>query len=318
MQISKILHTGLLCLLTYSSWAQQTRCGLTGTIRSEEGQVLPGASVSLANTNRGTFADHKGTYQLNNLPAGRHTVVVSFVGYQKISRVVHLKEDELTKLNVELKPGANQLATVAVIGRTEVQEVNRQAFNVTAIDAKQLYNSTLDLSSALDRVSGVRVRESGGVGSNFNLSLNGFSGNRIRYFIDGVPMDNFGSSFQINNIPINTAERLEVYKGVVPIWLGSDALGGAINIVTGDRNRNYVDASYSIGSFNTHRTSINAAATSKSGLTAQINAFQNYSDNDYKVKVDAADINTGAYAPDTWVRRFHDNYHNETLIANVG
>ncbi|WP_350340028.1 hypothetical protein [Paraflavitalea speifideaquila] len=41
-------------------------------------------------------------------------------------------------------------------------------------------------------------------------------------------MDNFGSSFQINNIPINFAERVEVYKGVVPVWLGSDALGAPL------------------------------------------------------------------------------------------
>ncbi|QKZ13206.1 TonB-dependent receptor [Spirosoma sp. KUDC1026] len=318
MQISKILHAGLLYLLTYATWAQQTGSSLTGTIRSEDGEALPGASIRLANSNRGTFADLKGTYQLDNLPAGRHTVVFSFVGYQKLSRVVHLHEGGSTKLNVELKLETNELNAVAVIGRTEVQEVNRQAFNVTAIDAKQLYNSTLDLSSALDRVSGVRVRESGGVGSNFNLSLNGFSGNRVRYFIDGVPMDNFGSSFQINNIPINTAERLEVYKGVVPIWLGSDALGGAINIVTGDRSRNYVDASYSYGSFNTHRSVVNAAVTNKSGFTVRLNAFQNYSDNNYKVTVDAADIYTGAYTPNAVVRRFHDTYHNETVIASAG
>jgi outer membrane receptor protein involved in Fe transport len=189
---------------------------------------------------------------------------------------------------------------------------------VTAVDAKKLYNSTLDISGALDRVAGIRVRESGGVGSNFNLSLNGFSGNHIKYFIDGIPMDNFGSSFQINNIPINIAERIEVYKGVVPMWLGSDALGGAINIVTGDRYRNYVDVSYSYGSFNTHRSVINTAMTTKSGFTMQLNAFQNYSDNNYKVTVEASDINTGAYAPAATLRRFHDTYHNESLIANIG
>src|SRR5690606_27999865 len=133
----------------------------------------------------------------------------------------------------------------------------------------------------------------------------------------GIPMDHFGSSFQINNIPINIAERIEVYKGVVPIWLGSDALGGAINIITGDRHRNYVDVSYSYGSFNTHRTVVNAAITNKKGLTAQLSAYQNYSDNDYKVTVEPSDVYTGAYAPNTVLRRFHDVYHNETLIAHV-
>lgn len=214
------------------------------------------------------------------------------------------------------KPKA--LEKVTVMGRSATQLLNRQAYNVTAIDAKKFYNSTLDLAHTLDRVSGIRVRETGGLGSSFNFSLNGFSGNQVRFFLDGIPMDNFGSSFQINNIPINFAERVEVYKGVVPVWLGSDALGGAVNIVTGGKYRNHVDVSYSYGSFNTHRSAVNAAFTAKKGFTVQVNAFQNYSNNNYKVTLDVADINTGKYYPNTTVKRFHDNYHNETIITNIG
>jgi hypothetical protein len=36
-------------------------------------------------------------------------------------------------------------------------------------------------------------------------------------------------SLNISNIPVNMIERLEVYKGVVPVWLGTDALSGAVN-----------------------------------------------------------------------------------------
>ncbi|PRD46838.1 TonB-dependent receptor domain-containing protein [Sphingobacterium haloxyli] len=208
--------------------------------------------------------------------------------------------------------------SVVVHGRTQVQEVNRQPYNVTALDAKSLHNTTLDLSHALDRVSGVRVRETGGVGSNINFSLNGFSGNHVRFFLDGVPIDNMGTSFQINNIPINFADRVEVYKGVVPIWLGSDALGGAVNIVSSRNIGNYVDVSYSYGSFNTHRTAINAGMTSKTGFTLQLSAFQNYSDNNYWVTLDEASDASGQYFRNQRLRRFHDQYHNETLVAKLG
>ncbi|GGH12826.1 ligand-gated channel protein [Mucilaginibacter phyllosphaerae] len=266
----------------------------------------------------GTMTDEQGLFLFKAVPSGYYQITVSAVGFKTQQKELTVSAGNQAEVHFTVKDAAVNMETVTVTGRSAVKETNRQAFNVTAVDAKKLYNTTLDLAGALDRVSGIRVRESGGVGSNFNLSLNGFSGNHVRYFIDGIPMDNFGSSFQINNIPINIADRLEVYKGVVPIWLGSDALGGAINIITGDRYRNYVDASYSYGSFNTHRSVINAAATTKSGFTVQLNAFQNFSDNDYKVKVDAADINTGAYTPGAYLRRFHDQYHNETLIANIG
>ncbi|MCF2493105.1 TonB-dependent receptor [Dyadobacter chenhuakuii] len=316
MQVIKILLTGILCACSCASFAQTA--SLRGTVRSDDGELLPGASITISGVTKGTFSDAKARYALENLPAGPCTLVISFLGFEPETKQMNLKDGENAQANFRLKAISQELESVSVIGRSEAKEVNRQAYNVTAIDAKKLQNSTLDLSHALDRVSGVRVRESGGVGSNMNFSLNGFTGRQVKFFLDGVPMDNFGSSFQLNNIPINLAERVEVYKGVVPIWLGSDALGGAVNIVTGSRQNTYLDASYSYGSFNTHRTGINAGFTGKSGFTFQLNAFQNYSDNNYWINVDVADVNTGEYFKNQRLRRFHDNYHNETIIANVG
>ena len=109
------------------------------------------------------------------------------------------------EVSIKMESELQELESVTVLGRSQTDKVNKQAYSVTAIDAKKLHNSTLDLSHALDRVSGVRNREAGGVGSRSELSINGFSGNQIKVFIDGVPMDNFGSSFQMNNIPINLA-----------------------------------------------------------------------------------------------------------------
>lgn len=317
MQIKHILLLVLFCTHSIFSNAQQTG-SIKGHLKKADGSPSAFLTVKLLNTSHACISDNAGNFHLKNIKPANYTLVISGIGYKTIQKNMVVSTGKESRVELILEEDAITTQGVTVMGRTVVQESNRQAYNITAIDAKQLYNTTLDLAGALDRVAGVRVRESGGVGSNFNLSLNGFSGNHIKYFIDGIPMDNFGTSFQINNIPINIAERLEVYKGVVPIWLGSDALGGAINIITGDRFHNFIDVSYSYGSFNTHRSVINAAVTGKKGLTFQLNAFQNYSDNNYKVKVDAANINTGAYAPGTVIPRFHDTYHNETIIAGIG
>lgn len=316
----RLVNTLLLLLLEIWTLAAhaQTLGSVGGTLKGKSGEPGLSLTVKLLDTPLGAVSDNDGRFLIRGVAPGRYQLVVTGIGYKSLQQPVTVLAGQQTSLNLTVEDVAVDMAGVTVVGRSQVQEANRQAFNVTAVDARPLYNTTLNLADALDRVAGVRVRETGGVGSSFNLSINGFGGNQVRYFLDGIPLEGFGSSFQINNIPINTAERIEVYKGVVPIWLGSDALGGAVNIVTGNRFRNYVDASYSFGSFNTHRTTVNAAVTSKRGLTAQLSAFQNYSDNSYRVRVDAADIYTGAYTPNAWVRRFHDTYHNETLIASVG
>ncbi|GAA4793492.1 TonB-dependent receptor [Olivibacter ginsenosidimutans] len=319
MQIKKILLLGYFCIHFFSIYAQQQPKGsISGKVSDAAGIAIPGASVSLNAGNIGAKTDEQGSYKLSSLKSGQYQITVSALGFRKSVKSVRVAEGQQVILDFSLKSEMTQMDEVSVIGRTTNQEVNRQAYNVTSLDAAKLHNTTLDLSHALDRVSGVRVRENGGVGSSFNFSLNGFTGKQVKFFIDGVPMDNFGSSFQINNIPINLAERVEVYKGVVPVWLGSDALGGAVNIVTAGGKQNYIDASYSYGSFNTHRSAVNVAYTTPKGFTFQLNAFQNYSDNDYKVTIFSAQNLAGQTFQNKKFKRFHDQYHNETAIVNVG
>lgn len=315
--LKKIVIILIFCGCCLTSTAQNKNYAVSGEVKDSSGQTLMGAGVTIAELKKTTIVNADGSFLFRDVKEGIYTFLVSHVGYTSNKRIIEVAKD-VTGVAFMLEADALSLKTVAVYGYSATQLANRQAYNVKAIDAKQLHNSTADVAAVLDRVSGVRLRQTGGVGSDFNLSINGFSGNRIRFFLDGVAMENFGPAFQINNIPINLAERVEVYKGVVPVWLGSDALGGAVNIVTGQGMRNFIDASYSFGSFNTHRSYVNTGITSKNGFTAKLSLFQNYSDNDYKVKVDVADIRTGAYTRNASVRRFHDTYHNETAIAQLG
>lgn len=120
---------------------------------------------------------------------------------------------------------------------------------------------------------------------------------------------------------MNFADRIEVYKGVVPVGFGTDAIGGVINIVTNKKRRRwFLDASYSYGSFNTHKSNVNFGQTFKNGFTYEINAFQNYSDNDYHIEAPVEDFETGRIDRDKKVRvkRFNDTYHNEAVVGKVG
>lgn len=178
---------------------------------------------------------------------------------------------ERTKMNVVISPQATELDEVVVVSNG-VTRLKRSAFNAVALDTKALQNSTQNLSEALAQAPGMKIRESGGVGSDMQLMMDGFTGKHIKIFIDGVPQEGVGSSFGLNNIPVNYAERIEVYKGVVPVGFGTDAIGGVINIITKkNRNKWFLDASYSYGSFNTHKSYVNFGQTFRSGLTYEIN-----------------------------------------------
>lgn len=212
----------------------------------------------------------------------------------------------------------NNINEVKITGKTSNRKVKEMPFNLNVIDAKQFYNSSANINDALNKTTGVRIREDGGLGSSFNFSLNGFSGRQVKFFLDGLPMDNFGSSMTMNNLPATMADRIEIYKGVIPITLATDALGGAVNIVT-RRDPNYLDVSYGFGSFNTHKVGVNGAYTNaKTGFTARTNVFYNYSDNNYKVNVRPIDLLTNLAGEEQEVKRFHDSYSSVGVQAEVG
>lgn len=217
-----------------------------------------------------------------------------------------------------------QLKEVTVVS-SSVKRINESAFNAVGVDTKSLQNTTQNLSDALRQVPGVKLRETGGVGSDMQLMLDGFSGKHVKVFIDGVPQEGVGQSFGLNNIPVTYADHIEVYRGVVPVEFGTDAIGGVINVVTKKTARRwYLDASYSYGSFNTHKSNVDFGQYFKNGLTYEINFFQNYSDNNYQIDatgvkhfLEGGGSQQNAKKTER-VERLHDAYHNEALVVKVG
>ena len=308
----------LLLLISISAFSQH-KTMMSGKVLSTEKTTVDFATVYLKGTNYGGTTNEEGIYHLQ-APAGEYTLVVSAIGYKTVEKPVKLMRGERTKMNVVISPQATELDEVVVVSNG-VTRLKRSAFNAVALDTKALQNSTQNLSEALAQAPGMKIRESGGVGSDMQLMMDGFTGKHIKIFIDGVPQEGVGSSFGLNNIPVNYAERIEVYKGVVPVGFGTDAIGGVINIITKkNRNKWFLDASYSYGSFNTHKSYVNFGQTFRSGLTYEINVFQNYSDNNYYVDTPVKDFTTGAINKKKieHVKRFHDTYHNEAVIGKIG
>ena len=308
------------CVLSLSA---QGRSLLSGKVLSSDKSVIDFATVYLKGTQYGCTTNEKGLYHLK-APAGKYTLTVSAIGFETVEKEVEILADGRSRQNVILKPSVTELDEVVVVSNG-VGRIKRSAFNAVAVDTRELQNSTKNLSEALQKLPGMKLRESGGVGSDMQLMLDGFSGKHVKVFIDGVPQEGAGTAFDLNNIPVNFAERIEVYKGVVPVGFGTDALGGVINIVTNKQKRNwFLDASYSYGSFNTHKSYVNFGQSFKNGLTYEINAYQNYSDNNYYINnwVEEFNHENNTSVSDESniqrVKRFNDTFHNEAVIGKIG
>lgn len=293
---------------------------LSGRVLSVHGEPLIGASVYEETDKIGTITDLDGHFKLDDISSGNIIIRVSYIGFKTQKYSINLAEGENKKLEIELEQDLYSLKAFNLIEKSDATKVREASFSVEVVESKAFKNLSTNANDILGRVSGVNIRQSGGVGSAFSLSLNGLSGNQVRIFLDGIPMDYFGSSLSLNNFSANLIDRIEVYKGVVPIHLSSDALGGAINVLTKGRSSNYLDTSVSLGSFGTRLASLNTQHRfEKSGLTLRLKSFFNQSANNYMVPVLPVDFSTGKEAEEEiWVERFHDAYQSAMIWAEIG
>ncbi|MEM9865799.1 MAG: TonB family protein, partial [Myxococcota bacterium] len=194
--------------------------------------------------------------------------------------------------------------------------IERSVEAVNAIDTTAFADRAVDLGDVVAREQGVSLRRAGGLGSTSRICLVGFCDQQVRYFLDGVPLAAAGFPFGVANVPVGLVGTVEIYRGVVPLRLGADALGGAIDLRTGSALRtNSVAASYQVGSFGTHRATL-AGRLHRGNFIAGATAFVDHTDNNYEIDVEVAD-ERGRLSP-ARVRRFHDEYTAVGVALDAG
>ncbi len=306
VNLKKLLLSYILIVIASLGTAIAAEYVLSGRVTDDNGKGLARATVGVNGTSDIVLTNERGDYSIS-LNRGLLTIVVQCMGYDSDVKMVELSEDML--YNVALKENPYAIDKVDVYAKSQAQQLKEGIFSVNSLDVEKLASTSSSLSEIVGKTAGVKIREDGGVGSDFDLSINGLSGNSVRYFIDGVPLSTMGNGMNLSNIPINTIERMEVYKGVVPASLGADALGGAINIITKDSDTSYLDASIGAGSFHTAEINITGQyVMPKSRIIIRPTIAVEYSKNNYMMyDVEIWDSDEQEYIL-TDLPRFHDDY----------
>jgi len=242
--LNLLLFAGTLLLsANAANWAQT----VTGTVRSEGGESLPGTTVLAAGGALGTSTDIDGVYRLD-LPAGQHTLKFSFIGYLGVERTVELAAGQVVKLNVGLEADAVLMDDVVIVGYG-VQRRKEVTGSIAQIDSKQITAvKTPSFEAALQgQAAGVQVSQSSGVaGAPSLVRVRGVasvsaSGDPL-YVVDGIPITQEyflrGNSGAMNNNPLatinpNDIESVEILKDAAATGIyGSRGANGVILITT--------------------------------------------------------------------------------------
>ncbi len=221
-------------LLARPLLAQTATGAVAGTVRAEGDSAVAGATVMVDGTLLTAMTDHRGTYRIGGLPAGRYTVRVSAMGYSPASRAgVEVAAGDTRSVDFSLSTSPLEIPGVIVTASRETQEIRQSPASVSVLTERDItQRDVTKLSQALPYASGVTY-----VGGTLDIrgtaGLSGGVGSRVLLMLDGHPLltgDTGELDFDI--LPVLGVERVEIVKGPYSALYGSNALGGVVNVVS--------------------------------------------------------------------------------------
>ncbi|MBK8847654.1 MAG: SusC/RagA family TonB-linked outer membrane protein [Bacteroidetes bacterium] len=237
---------------------------LTGTIYDSNRQPLPGVSVVIEGTTKGTASDMNGGYAIKDVAPGTYTLVASFIGYNTQKLTVKAGGTSNPIANIVLTENTVMLNTAVAIGYGKTAKKDLTG-SVTAITNKDFNKGNVVSPAQLiaGKIAGVNVTQgTGAPGSSARIRIRGGSSlnasNDPLIVIDGVPVDNntlSGSADPLSMINSADIESMTVLKDASAAAIyGSRAANGVIIITTkrGSGNRLSVEfnSTNSIGRIN--------------------------------------------------------------------
>jgi iron complex outermembrane recepter protein len=207
---------------------------LRGTVHGAQGSPLPGAQVTLLGLNRSTLADSRGVYVFRELPRGRYRMEASLMGYAPALRSVEIAE-HAAEVDFALEMTPLSIGGVQVTGTASTADPRAVAQATTQMSGRTLEREmSATLAQTLSKQPGIRTRYNGPAAS--APIMRGLSGDRVLLLQDGQRSSDLAGSAVDHTVTIDplTAQRIEVVRGPATLLYGNNALGGVVNVISGD------------------------------------------------------------------------------------
>ena len=275
--------------------------GATGKISGyifdkETNKPIPDANIIILNTKFGAASRDGGFYFIENLPPGKYDVMAKVIGYeQQTARNVQVQGT--TVLNFSLSRAAIEFDPVIVTATLSGHRLSQVSVASEVLTRSRLKQKTgTTIGEAMESLAGVYFNSYDGIAGPHTASIRGSNADQVVVLLDGLRLNTAqGGGVDLNLLPVSAVEKIEVVRGGHSALLGSDAIGGAIQLVSketiGLHGFSY-GINSSIGSYGTR--TLDLSGSHKIGLFSYfVNFNQTRTDGDFSYKVPGAgDIRT--------------------------
>lgn len=224
--MKRIILSLLSAMLYFNAFSQNTISGKV--INSEDNKPLPEVSIYISSIEKGTITNADGFYEFTSLPNGKFTLIISYLGFQTITKKVLLDNSNIS-IDVSMTPSVIEMEEVIV--STPFHKL--QSENVMKIERRSIQEmksqGSVTLAQGITNIPGVESVSTGiGIGKPV---IRGLNSNRVLVYTQGIRLENqqFGGEHGLG-ISDSGIESVEVIKGPASLLYGSDALGGVLYI----------------------------------------------------------------------------------------
>jgi len=233
----------LILILSFPSFAYYANGTIRGFVSdSSNGEAIIFANIYLQEIHYGAATNNQGYYVLNGVPEGKHTLIVSYLGYQSKKLTVFVASGKITEVNLRLSPGTIQLDELTVSGKRISEPMDISMDKITSREI-QLLPAAVEADPIRMMQISPGVTTTGDVTAKF--FVRGGAGDQNSFLINGATLYYpFHAVGILSAIDPEIISSLEFSKGGFGPEYGG-RLSSILNINTRDGNKNRLSATAS-------------------------------------------------------------------------
>ncbi len=226
----------LVIVVNLSSLGQNTfKISIQDSVSHEK---LFGVSILIKNSTKGVSTDFNGEAEIKNIPNGKTTFVISYIGYKEVERIINFPlSEENTPILIYLSPVSTDLDEIVVSSTRTNSRIEDLPMKVEVLGKDEMDEESSivpgGIGSILGDLSIITIQKTNPVNGNDAVRMQGLDYKYTQLLRDGLPLyEGFSGSLGVLSIPPLDLKQVEIIKGSASTLYGGGAVGGLINFIS--------------------------------------------------------------------------------------
>ncbi len=200
-------------------------------------EPLSGATVTIEKLNRTVVADSTGTVVINNIPAGKFIIKITYVGRPGLEKEYSFPLASTDVIDVFMEEEEEEEEEVIVQSTRTSRNIKNVPTRVETIELEEIDEKSnmrpSNVSMLLHESTGIQVQQTSATSGNASIRIQGLDGRYTQLLKDGfASFGNFASGLSVLEIPPLDLRQVEIIKGPVSPLFGGGAIAGVVNFIS--------------------------------------------------------------------------------------